>query len=125
MYDRDGELADMDDIQASYIDKGGVFLVMLDGERLIGTGAIRPMDDGVGEIKRLWFWPEYHGQGLGYRMMMRLLEIARENGYRKVRLQTDPIASKRGYDLYRGLGFVEIPYPTEWPDEVWMELELL
>ena len=38
-----GELKDMDDIQQTYFENGGIFLVMTDDNQLIGTGAIRQL----------------------------------------------------------------------------------
>jgi N-acetylglutamate synthase-like GNAT family acetyltransferase len=49
--------------------------------RIIGTGALQRLDETTGEIKRVWLLPEYQGQGLGYQMMARLIETAREKGY--------------------------------------------
>src|SRR5512142_241921 len=72
-YAKSWPLPDVEGYQASYRDNGGDFLVMTEGGCIIGTGALRRLEDGVGEIKRLWLLPEYQGQGLGYQMMLRLL----------------------------------------------------
>lgn len=123
-YDSRGALDDMLDIQKNYFDNGGIFLVMTDDQELIGTGAIRKFDDETCELKRLWFLPSHHGRGLGYQMIQKLLGIARQMGYQKVRLETDPITQKRAYDLYKRLGFVELPLGSNDPDDVPMEMNL-
>ena len=46
-----------------------IFLVVLDEDRLVGTGAVRQIDDTICELKRMWLLTEYHGQGIGYRVM--------------------------------------------------------
>ena len=117
-------LKDVEDFQHSYVENGGVFLVITDIERIIGTGALRRLEDTVGEIKRLWLLPEYHGRGLGYRMMTRLLAFAREQGYAKVRLETSSSYQRRAYQFYRRLGFYEIPRLSDEPGDVAMELVL-
>src|SRR5438034_3035279 len=69
------ELKDMDDIQKDYFENGGTFLALFDHDELIGTGAIRKFDEETCELKRLWLLHEYHGQGLGYRILQELLSI--------------------------------------------------
>lgn len=118
------ELKDMDDIQKSYFDNGGTFLGMFADGELICTGALRRLDDTTCELKRLWLLNEYHGQGLGYRMLMELLSIARARGYQRVRLETDPVAQSRALNFYKQIGFYEIPGYSDRTDEVAMEMVL-
>ena len=123
-YEARGELADMNDIQANYFENGGIFLVMAEGNHILGTGAIRRLEDGICELKRLWFHMEYHGQGYGYRMMQELLAEARARGYQKMRLQTDGKFQTRAVDFYHRLGFYDIPFYGGDPDDIAMEMEL-
>jgi len=123
-YESKHELKDMDDIQKNYFDNGGVFLVMLDEGQFICTGAIRKLKDDICELKRLWLLTAYHSQGLGYRMLNELLAFAREKGYKRIWLETDPIAQSRAVDFYKRLGFYEIPSYTDRGDEVAMEMIL-
>ena len=123
-YESKGTLDDMDDIQRTYFENDGLFLVMTDDEQLIGTGAIRRIDNEICELKRLWLLLEYHGKGLGYRMIQELFAFAREKGYQKIRLETDRDSQSRAYDLYKRLGFYEIPRYTDHQDEVAMEMAL-
>jgi putative acetyltransferase len=119
-----GKLSEMDDVQGSYFDNGGTFLVACDYEKIIGTGAIKYLEDGVCEIKRLWLLTPYHGQGLGYRMMQELFSVARAKGYKIMRLETDPVYQKRAVEFYRKLGFYEIPRYGDDPDDMGMEIKL-
>jgi putative acetyltransferase len=43
----------------------GVFLVAYMEERSIGCGAIRLVDEGVAEVKRMYVVPEERGRGIG------------------------------------------------------------
>src|SRR5262245_40302822 len=72
-FEAQGELHDMDEVQKSYTNNDGIFLVLTDDDRLIGTGAVRKINDDICELKRVWLLFEYHGQGLGYRMLQELL----------------------------------------------------
>lgn len=124
-YEADGELADMDNVTEKYFENGGTFLVMVDGEKIIGTGAIRFLEDGICELKRLWFRLDRHRQGLGTAMMQELLSTARAKGYHKMRLETAAEYQKAAVAFYRKLGFNEIPrYSTQYDDDMAMELDL-
>jgi len=123
-YEARGELKDMDDIQRSYFDNGGVFLVITNDREIICTGAIRKLEAGICELKRLWLLTEYHGKGLGYRMTQELLRIARDMKYERIRLETDPIYQKPALEFYRRLGFYEIPRYSARTDEIAMEMVL-
>jgi len=59
-------------------------------------------------LKRLWLLEEYHGQGIGFRLVARLLDFARAQGYKSVWLETSP-EQERAIAFYRELGFHTIP----------------
>lgn len=117
-------LRDLDDYQKIYVENGGTFLVMCEGDRIIGTGALKKLEDGVAEIKRLWLLPEHQRRGLGYRMMQALITEARARGYTALRLETSPAYQQRAYDFYHQLGFYDIPRYGDDPDDVGMEMLL-
>ncbi len=123
-YDSKGALEDMDDIQKEYFDDRGIFLVMVDGDRIVGTGAVKKLDSDICELKRLWFLKEYRGKGLGYRMTQELLSFARGQGYQRIRLETDPDAQSQAMKFYERLGFYEIPQYSQNEDETALELVL-
>jgi putative acetyltransferase len=120
-----GWLEDMNDIQQTYFDNDGTFLVMTDNDQMIGTGAIRKFEDKICKLKRLWLLPDYHGTGLGYQMIQELLSFARQKGYERIRLETDPVYQKRAVEFYKRLGFYEVPIPNATEDEdILMEMSL-
>lgn len=123
-YESRGQLDDMDDFQHTYLDNDGIFLVITDDDQIIGTGAVRKLDESICELKRVWLLFEYHGQGLGYRMIQELLSFARTKGYQRIRLETDRNDQSRAYNLYKRLGFYEIPRYSNNEDDVAMEMTL-
>jgi putative acetyltransferase len=123
-YEARHQMRDMDNVQQTYFANDGVFLVITDNDQIIGTGAIRKIDDEICELKRVWLLFEYHGQGLGYRILQELLAFAREKGYRRIRLETDRDNQRRAYDLYKRLGFYEIPRYNDNEDDTAMEMIL-
>lgn len=118
-----GKLKDMDDLQANYFKAGGTFLVALNGEQVIGSGALRRLDDQTAELKRMWLLDAYQGQGIGYRLITELFEFARQQGYARVRLQTSS-EQARALAFYRKVGFYEIPSYNGDLDEISMEFNL-
>ncbi len=117
------ELHDVDHYQQEYVDNRGLFLVAMDDEKLVGTGAIKKLEGNIAELKRLWLLEEYHGQKIGYQVVARLLDFARAHGYEKVRLQTSQ-KQERAVRFYTQLGFYEIPSYRESMDDISMELGL-
>ena len=119
------ELEDVDNFEQVYGGEKGLFLAVEDNGRLVGTGAIKPLDGQTAELKRIWLLEDYHGRGIGYRLVTRLLKFAGDAGFRRVVLQTS-LESARALTLYRGLGFVDIPpyYETPWEDEIFLGMDL-
>lgn len=90
-----------------------------------GCIALRAMEDGVGEIKRLYVRPEFRRRGLGKTLIQRALVESRGIGYRLVRLDTLREMSA-ALALYTGFGFKEVaPYRQGEPEGIsYFELKL-
>jgi len=105
--------------------KGRLLLVLCAGSAA-GCIALRPLQVGICEMKRLYVRPSHRGLGLGRMLVERLVAEARGLGYERMRLDTVGSAMKDAVALYRQIGFAEIaPYsniPIE--DALWMELRL-
>src|SRR5262245_55838920 len=84
--DVDGLDHDIAHWEVEYDGRAGILLVVESevGE-IVGTAAVRRLDVGVAEIKRMWVRPACQGHGLGRRLMGRCLEEARGLGYRSGR----------------------------------------
>ena len=95
------------------------------GETPAACGALRPLGDGLWELKRLYVRPACRGSGLGMRLAEQLLSDARALGARAVRLDT--LASMHAaQSLYARLGFREIPayYANPLPGTIYLERPL-
>jgi putative acetyltransferase len=105
---------------------GRLLLVACDG-RAAGMIALRPVEEnGVCEMKRLYVRPEFRGQALGRALAEELITQARLIGYRRMRLDTIQGKMDRAIDLYRMLGFREIPpyYSSPVKETLFLELDL-
>lgn len=70
----------------------------------IGCAALRPLDGGAGELKRLFLRAEARGLGVGRALTLAVIEQARAAGYTELRLDT--LASMdAAIALYENLGF--------------------
>ena len=98
----------LEDPRQHIIAKGGeVFFAVRDGT-VLGTCAVVPSAAGVVELAKLAVAPVARGQGLGRRLVLAVLELARERGARRVVLSS---STKLGaaVRLYEALGFKHIP----------------
>ena len=82
----------------------GAFVVAYDADTPVGCGAVRTIDTGVAEIKRMYVLPDVRGRGIARRMLEFLENEARAIGIQKLMLETgtrqpEAIAlySKTGY----------------------------
>lgn len=102
----------------------GLFAVAWRGESPMGCGVLLRLDDTVCEIKRMWVRPEARGQGLS-RLMLRFLEDqARQQGFARVRLDTNK-ALVMAQDMYRRAGYRAIARYNDNPyAHCWFEKDL-
>jgi putative acetyltransferase len=117
-------LQDVQNVQEHYFNNQGTFLVLLDGEQVVGTGAVRRLDDEVCELKRMWFLKPYRGQGFGLQMVQMLLDFAGTQ-YKRIRLDlADEEKQPQAMNFYKRLGFYPIERYNEGPCQVFMEKHL-
>lgn len=67
---------------------GGVYLIGYDGDRALACGALRPLQDGVVEVRRMYVAAPARRQGLGNQMLRALERSAARLGYVAMRLET-------------------------------------
>jgi RimJ/RimL family protein N-acetyltransferase len=86
--------------------------VALDGEAVVGAVAMRRLEAGEAELKRMYLLPAYRSKGLGRRLLDLALEWARTEKLVAVRLDTGS-AMVDAQRFYEGAGFARCGTRTE------------
>ncbi|MGV3619263.1 MAG: GNAT family N-acetyltransferase [Archangium sp.] len=86
----------------------GAFLLVRVGGRPRGCGAVKVLEHGIGEVKRMWIHPELRGRGMGRALLDALESRARKLGVKRVRLDTSAHLPE-AIRLYVNAGYREIP----------------
>lgn len=83
------------------------FLIARIDGRGVGCGALRNLEPGVGEVKRMFVLPDFRGCGIGRRLLAALESRALELGRNTVRLETGK-GQPEAIALYESSGYREI-----------------
>ncbi len=97
--------ADLQDIELSYVERGGMFEILVNqaGE-VVGTIGLFPLSPSVCELRKMYLAPSVRGQGFGRRLLERALTRARELGFERVVLETASVL-RAAIALYERYGF--------------------
>jgi putative acetyltransferase len=132
LIDRYFDAAAFDDELASlpgkYASPDGALLLATHNDQPAGCVALRRIDGGSCEMKRMFVYPEFHGKGVGRALAEAVIAEARRLGYRSMLLDTS-FRQAEAQALYRRLGFEVVPPYYELPEDmrqwlVFMALEL-
>jgi putative acetyltransferase len=118
----EGELAGL---PGKYDPPQGCLLLAFANDQPAGCVAMRPLAQGVCEMKRLYVRTAFAGQGLGKKLALTVIERAVAAGYARMRLDTlEKLRPALG--LYAGLGFRKCPpyYDNPLPGVVYLERNL-
>jgi len=97
--------ADLDDIEQSYLARGGVFYVLQEQDgSIVGSYGLYPTEPGVCELRKMYLHRDYRGRGLGRHLLEDALARARQAGFRRVTLETASVL-KEAIRLYETYGF--------------------
>ncbi|MFO7813888.1 MAG: GNAT family N-acetyltransferase [Pelovirga sp.] len=112
-------------LPGKYAPPDGALMLALNSEQPIGCVALRKLEEGICEMKRLYVKPEGRGTGLGKKLAEQIITIARQRGYSTMRLDTlDTLTEAIG--LYQRLGFRQVPpyYDNPLAGALYWELDL-
>jgi GNAT superfamily N-acetyltransferase len=114
-------------LPGSYAPPGGKLLLAKVVGQPVGCIGLRAFPaDGACEMKRLYVRPPFRGDKVGRQLAERIVQEARNLGYRSMRLDSHPATMGPAVRMYRKLGFREVnPDPLQPIDGlVYLELPL-
>ncbi|MHB8613903.1 MAG: GNAT family N-acetyltransferase [Candidatus Dormibacteraceae bacterium] len=85
----------------------GTFVVARIDGRAVGCGAVRLLDQGTVEVKRMYVEPEMRGHGVAKQILAHLEGAARELGARRAVLETG-VHQDEAIALYRRAGYSQV-----------------
>lgn len=95
-------------LQQMYAAPQGGIILCREAAAYIACVAVRKINDEVAELKRMFVQPQYQGRGIGKTLLENSLALARQCGYKKIRLDTLNYMHP-AIELYKVYGFYEIP----------------
>jgi len=95
----------------------GDFLVAVQGDEIVGCGALQVVNDNLGEIRSLAVRPESRGEGLGGAIVAALAARARSRGMHRVFCLT------RKVEFFAHQGF-EVVSKDLFPHKIWSDCRL-
>jgi GNAT superfamily N-acetyltransferase len=111
---------DLDDIAGHYLAPGHRVLVAEREGKIVGSGILIEESPGIGRLVRMSVDKRLRGQGIGKRLVRRLIAEARERGYTRLLVETNDDWSD-AIGLYLSCGFARFACGN---GEVHMSLDL-
>jgi GNAT superfamily N-acetyltransferase len=106
---------ELEALPGAYAPPGGLLWIARDGDTAAGCVALRRLDTGTAEMKRMYVRETHRGTGLGRKLAVAVIEEARKRDHGRIVLDTLPKLTT-AIALYRDLGFREcgpyLPEPT-------------
>lgn len=93
--------------------EGSAYWVAVKDELILGGGGIYPsagLETDTCELVKLYLSPEARGLGLGRQLIERCLSKAKENGYKRVYIESMPELAK-AVGIYTKMGFTMLNGP--------------
>ena len=118
--------SELEHVGEKYLPPEGRLVVAVDERGAVcGCVAYHRLDATTAEMKRLYVKPEGRGHRLGEKLTRRIMELAREDGYERMVLDTvAPLEA--AVSLYRKLGFEEVEpyYHNPFEDVIYFGIDL-
>ena len=101
---------ELQELPGFYRPPQGALLIAETDNEVAGVVGVRPIEEDLAEMKRLWVRAGFRGLGIGRRLAEASVSIARDGGYRAMVLDTlsDPRLDA-AREIYETMGFRQVP----------------
>ncbi len=103
------------ELPGAYGPPRGEVLLWHERDEVVACGALRELEPGIGEIRRIHVRPDYRGREFGLPFVRALIDRARSLGYVTLRADTLP-TMQAAIEFYQELGFHRVgpfwPHPA-------------
>jgi putative acetyltransferase len=121
----------LDSMYETYDHSRMKYYVVEEEGKIIGGAGIAPLEgevvNDICELQKMYFLSQARGKGVGYKMINRCLDFAKEQGYAKCYLETMPYMES-AKKLYQKVGFIPLKEPIgdtgHYSCQAWMIKEL-
>ncbi len=96
------------DPEGRILKHGGHILMAWLGDQAVGCVALIPMGDGVYELSKMAVSPEMRGLGIGRKVLLEAIKLARQIGARSLFLGSNS-KLQNAVHLYESVGFRHVP----------------
>jgi putative acetyltransferase len=86
---------------------GTAFVIAWQSDQAVGCGAVRPLEPGIAEVKRMYVAPASRRLGIARRILAELETQARSLGYTRLHLETGTLQPE-AIRLYEQAGYERI-----------------
>ncbi|HLP10533.1 MAG TPA: GNAT family N-acetyltransferase [Flavobacteriales bacterium] len=116
----------LNDPEKYILNDGGIILMAMYNNEAAGTCALINEGDGIYELTKMGVYKQFRGLKIGFYLGKAIVEKAKELKAKKIILHSNTKGSAKAVELYRQLGFKEIPLGNApWARaNIKMELEL-
>ena len=119
---------ELSSLPGKYAVPEGELLLAFYNEQPAGCMALRKIDTGSCEMKRMFVYPEFQGKGIGWALTNAIIAEARKIGYSSMKLDTS-WRQVEAQKLYESFGFKKTEAYYDLPEKVknwlvYMELKL-
>ena len=99
---------ELETIHVQYNIPDGGLLLAYENENPVACAGVRRSDEETAELKRMYVKSAYRGHRIGVELLKRSLSLAKNLGYKTIRLDTLQNMVK-AQELYKSFGFYIIP----------------
>ncbi len=107
------------------LEKGGCIILAKYQGQIAGTCALVKMNDRVYEMIKMAVDENFRGKKIGWQLGYAIIEKGKQLGAKKIELVSNTKGSAAAIELYRKLGFKEVPLDSDEFERADIKMELV